>query len=304
MLLRDFLKEGISRLGSLYPPSEARDIMLTLAESRLGTGRYVYATDPDYDLNEESVNILSHDLARLETGEPLQYVLGYAEFFGRRFKVTPDVLIPRPETEILCDEALRLASGILSERKALGNSTPLRVLDLCTGSGCIAWTIALEIPGAQVYAVDISEKALAVASGQDILQSTERSRRPVPERSRRVVFHQADILQDPPHFPCETFDLILSNPPYIMESQKKDMRSNVLDYEPSIALFVPDEDPLLFYRAVARWAGSLMAPGGMGIVEINELLGPRIHDLFLDSGFEKAHIIKDFAAKDRFVFFS
>ncbi|MBR1927663.1 MAG: peptide chain release factor N(5)-glutamine methyltransferase [Bacteroidales bacterium] len=281
MLLGDFLKEGISRLKSLYPPEEARDIVLTLCESRLGTGRYTYATDPDYSIAPDSLDSLSGDMDRLSAGEPLQYVLGYAWFLGRRFKVTTDVLIPRPETEILCQEAIKAFKDPRG-----------RILDLCTGSGCVAWSLALELPGSVVYGVDISKAALAVASGQDL--SSDRS---------SPVFLKADILDSPPLFPCGKFDLILSNPPYIMESQKKDMRPNVLDHEPSLALFVPDEDPLVFYRAVARWAEALLAEDGTGLVEINETLGSQTRDLFLGFGFGKVEIIDDFFGKNRFVKF-
>lgn len=295
MLIGDFLKEGISRLEPLYPVPEARDIILSLCESRLGIGRYTYATDPGYSVGGESLSMLQEDLDRLSAGEPLQYVLGYCEFYGHRFNVTPDVLIPRPETEILCDEAIKIAHN---------HGPAPKVLDLCTGSGCIAWTMAIEIPDAEVHAVDISERALAVASGQGILQSHSGVEATVPERNRRVVFLQADILQDPPHFPCGTFDLILSNPPYVMDSQKKEMRPNVLEYEPSIALFVPDDDPLVFYRAVARWSQALLSSGGTGIVEINDLLGERTRDLFLSSGFKDVSILKDFSGKNRFVKFA
>lgn len=281
MLLGDFLKEGISRLVSLYPAPEARDIVLSLCESRLGIERYTYATDPGYSLTTESFETLSKDLDRLSSGEPLQYVLGYAWFRGRRFKVTPDVLIPRPETEILCEEAIRFISA---HQEACA-------LDLCTGSGCIAWTLSLEVPGTIVYGVDISEKALSVAS-HSLLD------RPSP------VFLQADILQDPPRFPCGKFDLVVSNPPYVLESQKVDMRPNVLDHEPELALFVTDDDPLVFYRAVARWSRELLSPEGIGIVEINDLLGPQTRDVFLDAGFRNAGIINDFSGKNRFVKFS
>lgn len=294
MLLRDFLREGVSRLGSLYPEREARNILLDLIESRLGVARYTYATDPEFSPGPEAQAILSEDLDRLSGGEPLQYVLGYSEFMGRRFRVTPDVLIPRPETEILCSEAIKLAKG----------SSPIRILDLCTGSGCIAWTMAMEVPSATVYGIDISEKALAIASSQDFSRSLCGAEAPVPERSRRAVFLQADILADPPSFPCGQFDLILSNPPYIMESQRKDMRKNVLDHEPALALFVPDGDPLLFYRAVANWSKTLLAAGGTGIVEINDLLGARTRDLFIEAGFKKVEILDDFSGKNRFVIFS
>ena len=294
MLLRDFLREGVSRLGPLYPEREARNILLDLIENRLGVARYTYATDPDFSPGPEAQAILSEDLDRLSGGEPLQYVLGYSEFMGRRFRVTPDVLIPRPETEILCSEAIKLAKG----------SSPIRILDLCTGSGCIAWTMAMEVPSATVYGTDISEKALAIASSQDFSRSLSGAEAPVPERSRRAVFLQADILADPPSFPCGQFDLILSNPPYIMESQRKDMRKNVLDHEPALALFVPDDDPLLFYRAVASWSKTLLAAGGTGIVEINDLLGAQTRDLFIKAGFKNVEILDDFSGKNRFVIFS
>ncbi len=294
MLLRDFLREGVSRLWSLYPEREARNILLDLIENRLGVARYTYATDPDFSPGPEAQAILSEDLDRLSGGEPLQYVLGYSEFMGRRFRVTPDVLIPRPETEMLCSEAIKLVRG----------SSPIRILDLCTGSGCIAWTLAMEVPSATVYGIDISEKALAVASSQVFSRSLSGAEAPVPERSRRAVFLQADILADPPSFPCGQFDLILSNPPYIMESQRKDMRKNVLDHEPALALFVPDGDPLLFYRAVANWSKTLLAAGGTGIVEINDLLGTRTRDLFIEAGFKKVEILDDFSGKNRFVIFS
>ncbi len=290
MLLGDFLKEGISRLEPLYPTPEARDIILSLCESRLGIGRYTYATDPQYSIGQESLAVLSEDLDRLAAAEPLQYVLGFSDFHGHRFKVTPDVLIPRPETEILCDEAIKIAHN---------HGPAPKVLDLCTGSGCIAWTMALEVPGALVYGIDVSPKALSVASGQDLSPACHGwLDQPSPS------FLQADILQAPPHFPCGQFDLILSNPPYVMDSQKKEMRPNVLEYEPSIALFVPDEDPLVFYRAVARWSQALLAPGGTGIAEINELFGDEVRDLFLSSGFPQVSILKDFSKKNRFVKFA
>ena len=294
MLLRDFLREGVSRLGSLYPEREARNILLDLIDNRLGVARYTYATDPGFSPGPEAQAILSEDLDRLSGGEPLQYVLGYSEFMGRRFRVTPDVLIPRPETEILCSEAIKLVR----------DSSTIRILDLCTGSGCIAWTMAMEVPSATVYGIDISEKALAIASSQDFSRSLSGAEAPVPERSRRAVFLQADILADPPSFPCGQFDLILSNPPYIMESQRKDMRKNVLDHEPALALFVPDGDPLLFYRAVANWSKTLLAAGGTGIVEINDLLGAQTRDLFIKAGFKNVEILDDFSGKNRFVIFS
>lgn len=299
MLLGDFLREGVSRLASLYPAPEARNILHLLCGERLGIDRYTHVTEPSYTIPAESLSALSDDLDRLASGEPVQYVLGFEEFCGRRFKVSPDVLIPRPETEILCAEAISIGSQLSKDK-----SRPVRILDLCTGSGCIAWTLALDIPGSEVYGVDISEKALAVASSQNPVPVVRQAHQPVLESVERPVFFQADILREPPAFLRGKFDLILANPPYIMESQKAEMRPNVTEYEPDLALFVPDGDPLLFYRAIARWAGSLLSVGGTGIVEINELIGDGTVAVFKDSGFQNVELMNDFYGKNRFVKFS
>ena len=299
MLLGDFLREGVSRLTSLYPAPEARNILHLLCGERLGIDRYTYVTEPYYTIPAEYLSALSDDLDRLASGEPVQYVLGFEEFCGRRFKVSPDVLIPRPETEMLCAEASRIGSQLSKDR-----SDPIRILDLCTGSGCIAWTLALDIPGSEVYGVDISEAALAVASSQDPVPVVRQAHQPVLEPVERPVFLQANILLEPPVFLRGKFDLILANPPYIMESQKAEMRPNVTEYEPDLALFVPDGDPLLFYRAIARWADSLLSAGGAGIVEINELIGEGTVAVFKDSGFHNVELLNDFYGKNRFVKFS
>ncbi len=224
-------------------------------------------------------------------GEPLQYVTGKAYFYGREFDVTPDVLIPRPETEILCREVCNNA----------GSGTSPRILDLCTGSGCIAWTLALERPGASVTAVDISDGVLAVAGGQSFGDEIASTRASDPN------FIKADVLAGPslPH-DCEplSFDILVSNPPYVMDSEKALMRTNVLDHEPHLALFVPDSDPLLFYRAIADWASFYLKPGGFAIVEINEALGAETADIYRTAGFTAVRILKDLNDRDRFVSFT
>ena len=288
MLLKDFIKQGASRLEQLYPSAEARNIILMLCEYRLGTKNYTHIVEPQRTIDDIFLKTLEDDLERLSAGEPVQYVLGFAEFCGHKFKVTPDVLIPRPETEILCQEAMKIGKA----------HHPVRILDLCTGSGCIAWTLALGIPGAEVIGIDISERAVAVAREQDFdLLLKERG-------AIAPKFIVADVLEDPARLGLGEFDLILSNPPYIMESQKDLMRANVLDYEPPLALFVPDEDPLIFYKAVAGWARNLLSPEGKGIVEINELSGKETLEVFSEGGFPRSEIIKDFSGKDRFVLYS
>ena len=286
-------------METLYPTKEARNIMLMLCESRIGTKSYTHIVEPEYQIKDKALDGLNADLERLVSGEPVQYVIGYADFCGLRFKVTPDVLIPRPETELLCREAIKIGSRMQRMRKAYGKSArPVRILDLCTGSGCVAWTVALNIPGAEVTGVDISEGAVAVAAGQDFISKPKETEVVAP---RFVV---ADVLAEPQTFAEGEYDLILSNPPYIMESQKSQMRVNVLNFEPSTALFVKDEDPLEFYRSIARLSSELLAQEGKGMTEINELLGPETAKVFSDAGFPKTEVIKDFYDKNRFVFYS
>lgn len=287
MLLSRLQRESIEALGALYPAPEARSLVLMLCEEILGTTGYTAIVDPSYDVADTSG--FDALFARLLKGEPIQYVLGFADFCGRRFKVNPSVLIPRPETELLCREAVSTASRLQRMRAAYGRgAAPVRVLDLCTGSGCIAWTLVQSVPGVEAVAVDVSSDALQVAASQ-------------PFNGPRPVFVQADILEGIPPSVTGPFDLVLSNPPYVRESEKATMRRNVLDYEPGLALFVPDEDPLLFYRAVADWSSGLLSPEGYVMAEINESLPSETAAVFAAGGF-RADIRRDLAEKPRFVF--
>ena len=274
MLLSQFIRESTAALEALYPPREAKGLVVRLDEHILGVSSYAHIVEPGLEVPADKLSALSAALGRLLAGEPLQYVLGEQEFCGRPFKVNPSVLIPRPETEQLVQEAEQgLRSG-------------MRVLDLCTGSCCIAWTLALDVPGCSVTAVDISEGALKVARGQF-------------PGSAGPLFIQADVLDVPEAFPGAPFDLIVSNPPYIRESEKARMHRNVLEHEPELALFVPDSNPLLFYRAISLWARRFLSPGGRCIVEINEELGEETAALF--AGFGRVRVIRDLFSRERFV---
>ena len=297
MLLAEFLKEGISSLENLYPEAEARSILTILCEDRLGTKNYTHIVNPSYEIPKKKLPALQSDLERLCKGEPVQYIIGKAWFFGRSFKVSPAVLIPRPETEMLVKEAITIASRMQRARLPYGKAaSQVRILDLGTGSGCIAWTVALGVPGVKVVGVDISEEALMVATSQEF--SAEDRKAVFPE------FIWGDIM-DPGKCSLEgEFDIILSNPPYIMEKEKEDMRPNVVGYEPHGALFVPDADPLCFYRGVAEWAGRYLRSGGCGICEINEMLGDQTAALFREAGYPKTELVKDFNDRNRFVIFS
>ena len=286
MKLKQLITESVKTVSRCYPEEEAREMVFAYLEYAFGTKKYTHIIEPDYEISEDGVSQSQQAFDRMASGEPLQYVTGEAYFYGRRFSVTPSVLIPRPETEILCQSVLS-SSG--AERDA-------RILDLCTGSGCIAWTLALELPGVQVTAVDISDDALKVASGQDFSEEISRSAALKPD------FIKADVLATP-LAELGQFDVLTSNPPYVMESEKALMRRNVLDHEPELALFVTDEDPLVFYRAVALWASALLKPEGFGIVEINEALGAETAAVFAEAGMVDVNIVTDLPGKERFVSF-
>lgn len=214
---------------------------------------------------------------RLKDNEPLQYILGEAQFYGRRFEVTPDTLIPRPETEQLVDM-------IVDENP----QSDLNVLDMGTGSGCIAISLACALKFATVSAIDISAPAIEVA------------RRNAASCRARVQFLQADML-NLGSLPCEPLDIIVSNPPYICDNERQNMESNVLDYEPHTALFVPDSRPLLFYEAIVNYALRALRPGGRIYLEINQKFGAETAQLLSSHGFDDVAIHRDSWANDRFV---
>ena len=312
MLLKDIIYKGIETVSTLYPEREAREMVFAFLEHHLGTKRHTHIMEPAYEVSHEDASAALAAFGRMASGEPLQYVTGKAYFYGREFRVTPDVLIPRPETEILCRAVLsctmtpnapvlpfaghNLTRGGMSAppfgQQKTGHSD-ISILDMCTGSGCIAWTLALELPGAQVTAVDLSDGALDVASSQDFGEE-------LLSGAKAPAFLKADVLNSPPS-DIGMFDIIVSNPPYVMESEKALMRSNVLEHEPAMALFVPDEDPLVFYRAVARWAKFLLKEEGFLMVEINEVLGEETAEVFRLTGFVDVNVVKDLSDRDRFV---
>lgn len=260
---------------------------IRLCEEKLGVKSYTHIVEPATEVPAERLGELEGLVARLAAGEPLQYVLGFELFLGLRFNVSPAVLIPRPETE-------QLVKGAISFLKRTSGPDAPRILDLCTGSGCIAWSLAIYLPGASVTGVDISPEALSVARGQFSSGS-------LPAGVEVPAFLEADVLAGGEF---GEFDFVISNPPYVLEKEKAEMRANVLDHEPALALFVPDDDPLKFYRAVAMTAFRSLREGGSGMVEINEAFGPETAAVFTGAGFRSAEIVDDFRGRPRFVVFS
>ena len=295
MFLKELIKKGTATISTAYPEREAREMVLVYLAWAIGIQRHTHIIEPEYQVSEDDAQKAESAFARMAAGEPLQYVTGQADFYGRVFNVNPSVLIPRPETEILCRE-------VAQRLRILGMKTP-NILDLCTGSGCIAWTVALESPGSNITAVDISDGALQTASSQDFEQEQKGSNASSPRFIKSDVLNVLQCCKDVA-LEEGLYDVIISNPPYVMDSEKALMRQNVLEHEPHLALFVPDDDALRFYKAVAEISWKLLSPSGFGIVEINEALGPETAQAFTVVGFTKTSVIRDLSDRDRFVLFS
>ena len=318
MLLKDFIRNSVNSLSALYDKEEAQSMVMYYCTEVFGFPVYQHITEPATEVPEELLEEAMDDMRRLADSEPLQYVLGYTEFCGRRFAVDARALIPRAETEVLCQEAEKLAAQYVAVRSTGGAEAPLpahaglRVLDLCTGSGCIAWTLALDLPGAEVVASDLSQDALDLADSQFRTASGRPSR--LPKEAMRPCFVCADLLNVDATVATVAlakaageglpgFDLLTANPPYVMVAEKADMRQNVLGWEPHMAIFAPEEDPLVFHKAIAEVASRVLVPGGRGIVEINSELPDQTAAVFTSAGFEEVRIIPDYFDRPRFISF-
>lgn len=262
-------------LGSYYPAGEVAAFTRIIVTEMLGIPQMTFFLKDNVELTHEQEATLADAIKRLQKYEPIQYIQGYSDFCGLRFKVTPATLIPRPETS-------ELVEWVASE--ASGNE---RILDIGTGSGCIAVSLAHKLPDSKVTAWDISNEALAVATENSHSNGTE------------VTFKQVDILAYRPEE--NLFDIIVSNPPYIKENEKSAMHSNVLDWEPHTALFVPDSDPLLFYRTIAKKGLTLLKPGGTLYFEINRAHGAETTGMLAGLGYADIELRKDFAENDRMI---
>ena len=263
----------LQELSAIYPQREARALYMLVMEVAFGLDSTQVLLGKDNELSSDKQALLQNIIDRLLRKEPVQYVLGQANFCGHTFHVEPGVLIPRPETEGL----VRLISQ--------QSPTPCSVLDIGTGSGCIATSLA--ILGYQVTAFDISLDALRIAKeNAQKLQAT-------------VDFHQEDILHPSPT--KQQWDVIVSNPPYICQKEAAQMDSNVLDYEPHLALFVPDADPLLFYRAIAQYAFEHLRPKGRLFFEINQAYPTETASLLEKMGYSQVEVHLDCFDKPRFI---
>jgi len=302
--------EDYKQLNKVYDANEVESLTLLTISQVTNLSKASIKAFPERELNDQQAQKLKSIVSELVTGKPIQYVLGVTEFYGLPFKVNPSVLIPRPETEELVEWILAVCSGqfaVNSEQFAVGSSQSSigsrqfagNILDIGTGSGCIAISLKKNLPQAQVSAIDISEGALQTAKENADLNEVH------------VQFIQADILDVPTahHSPLTTHDspqltthqIIVSNPPYVTLDDKKQMHTNVTDFEPHTALFVPENDPLVFYKAIADFALNNLTPGGYLFFEINESLGQETVELLRDKSFTDIELRKDMSGRDRMI---
>lgn len=283
-MLQSLFRNIVGQLNAVYDQHESRAVAFMLMESLLQVSQVDILADKDTTFSPQQRNQLQGMLDRLLRHEPVQYVLGEADFCGLTLKVAPGVLIPRPETEELvewvCDDLKNLPSP--------------SIVDVCTGSGCIALALAHRFPDARVRATDLSQEALAIAEAN--------ARR----LSLPVSFIHADALGDCPFgaeggHPLPLFDAVVSNPPYIRQSERQDMDANVLDFEPEEALFVADDTPLIFYEAIARAARARLTPRGALYFEINSALGSSVLAMLSSLGYAHAELRQDAYGNDRMV---
>ena len=263
-------------LQDIYPPEEVKALTMLICCDMLCLDALDIYLGKDMILSECKERELENIIFRLQKNEPIQYIRGFAEFDGRRFKVAPGVLIARPETVELVELVAR------------ENASARRLLDIGTGSGCIAISLDKKLPEAEVEAWDISEDALAIARENN------------KELVADVTFLQRDVLSDD-WKKAPSFDVIVSNPPYVTEAEKKDMDANVLDWEPELALFVPDDDPLRFYRRIADLGRELLLPDGKLYFEINQAYGRETAHILEMNQYHDVRVIRDIFGKERIV---
>lgn len=277
MKIKDLRANFIDSLSGIYDLEEILSFFYILSEDILNLKRVDVAMRLDQDISVNQIEIFDKIKQRLEKQEPIQYILGQSDFYGMSFKVSPNVLIPRPETEELVDWIIKDQSKKAS----------LTILDIGTGSGCIAVSLAKNLPKSKVYAIDVSEQALEIAKENAKNNKVE------------VTFIKEDILKVESLF--QKFDIIVSNPPYVREIEKQEMKPNVLHNEPSLALFVSDKNPLLFYEKIAILANEKLNNDGMLYFEINQYLSFETKKRIEEIGFTSVEVREDIYGNKRMI---
>ncbi|WNM19024.1 peptide chain release factor N(5)-glutamine methyltransferase [Flavobacterium capsici] len=278
MLLKKYKSNFIKELSSINDEMEAESFFYLILEHFHQLKRIDLAINPDFEISESDMVRWENILAELKTQKPIQYILGETEFYGLKFMVDGNVLIPRPETEELVD---LIVSSFKSQ------TSKLRILDIGTGSGCIPISLKKNLPNAEVFAIDVSENALEIAKKNAKLNGVE------------VNFILKNILET--NDLEQQFDVIVSNPPYVRMLEKEEIKPNVLEFEPHLALFVEDNDALLFYRKIAQLAKKNLTENGSLFFEINQYLGKETVELLENLGFKNILLLKDIYGNDRMI---
>ena len=277
-------------LKHLYPKSEIDSFFFLILEEYMGLKRIDIVLKSDFLIDKKSLNLMQIATKQLEQEIPVQYIIGKTEFFGLPFHVNKEVLIPRPETEELVEQVLKKVSLIKtcnSSKNETIKEKQLKVLDIGTGSGCIAISLKKQLPSSEVSALDVSNKALRVAKKNAFLNNVD------------INFVHQDILKT--NDLDKLYDVIISNPPYVRELEKKEIKNNVLNNEPHLALFVDNKNPLLFYNKIAELAKKFLTKNGQLHFEINQYLGKETIKLLAEKGFKNIQLKKDIFGNDRII---
>ena len=278
MKIKEYRAQFIQELTSMYGEGEAESFFYLILEEKQQLKRIDLALQPDLVFSEVEIEIWNSILEQLKLEIPIQYLLGKTSFYGLDFEVNENVLIPRPETEELVD-------WIISQNLRISKSQNLKIVDIGTGSGCIAISLAKNLSNAQVFAIDVSEKALATAKKNAVLNEVA------------IIFIQQNVLETLNL--GQEFDIIVSNPPYVRNLEKEEIKKNVLDNEPHLALFVEDNDALIFYKKIAELARKNLTNSGQLFFEINQYLGKEMMDLLQEMNFKNVELRKDIYGNDR-----
>jgi len=279
--IKDVFENYKRMLNGIYDGNEAEALTLLVISEICNLSKAKIKAFPETEILAEQTSKLTDILKELKTGKPVQYILGKTEFYGLPFNVNASVLIPRPETEELVEWALESVSSF---ELAVGN-----ILDIGTGSGCIAIALKKNLPAFKVSAIDISAEALHTAASNAKLNNVD------------IQFINDDILNQKSEIEISNFEIIISNPPYVTLHDKTQMHANVTDFEPHTALFVPENDPLIFYKAIADFAKTHLPENGFLFFEINESYGKETVDLLADKDFKNIELRKDMSGRDRMV---
>ena len=290
MTIKQYRAHFNESLKHLYPISEIDSFFFIILEEYMGFKRIDIVLKSDFNIDQKSLNLMQIATKQLEQEIPIQYIIEKTEFFGLPFNINKEVLIPRPETEELVERVIKEVSLIKTyktDSNETKNEKQLKILDIGTGSGCIAISLKKEIPSSKISAIDVSNEALRIAKKNALLNKVD------------INFIHLDILKT--NNLDKLYDVIVSNPPYVRELEKKEMKNNVLNNEPHLALFVDNKNPLLFYNKIAELAKNFLTKNGQLHFEINQYLGKETIILLAEKGFKNIQLKKDIFGNDRII---